>query len=118
MHHAEALDAGIATWTRQQSASEVMTRLQAAGIAAGVVQHMHDLRQDPQLQQRGFWVEFDHGEIGPLAVDGHQFRFSPLANQPRFARPGLGEHNANVLGDILGLSAVDIRRLVEAEVVY
>lgn len=83
-----------------------------------MVQDMHELRQDPQLQHRGFWVELDHGEMGLLAVDGHQFRFSALANQPRFARPGLGEHNAYVLGDILGLSAASRRRLVEAGIVY
>jgi crotonobetainyl-CoA:carnitine CoA-transferase CaiB-like acyl-CoA transferase len=56
--------------------------------------------------------------MGHLAVDGHQFRFSTLANQPRFARPGLGEHNAYVLGDLLGLSAAARRRLVEAGIVY
>ena len=41
-----------------------------------------------------------------------------MANQPRFARPGMGEHNAYVLGNLLGLSTEEIARLEAAEVVY
>ncbi len=95
-----------------------MMRLQNAGIAAGVVKNVRDLRTDPQLAQRGFWVELDHSEIGPMALEGHQFRFSAMANRPRFARPGIGEHNTAILGDILGLSADEIKRLEADEVVY
>jgi crotonobetainyl-CoA:carnitine CoA-transferase CaiB-like acyl-CoA transferase len=118
LRHADALDLLIGRWTGTQSAVEVMTRLQAAHIPAGVVQNVRDLRQDPQLYHRDFWVELDHGEIGPLALEGHQFRFSAMPNRPRFARPGIGEHNAYVLGDLLGLSPDEIRRLEDAEIVY
>jgi crotonobetainyl-CoA:carnitine CoA-transferase CaiB-like acyl-CoA transferase len=118
LQHVEVLDAMLAEWTRTQRAEEVMMRLQAAGIPAGVVQNIQDLREDPQLAHRGFWVELDHSEIGPLAIEGHQFRFSSLCNRPRFARPGLGEHNVQVLGGILGLSAEEIARLEAAGVIY
>ena len=118
LRHAEALDGLIEGWTRTQVAEEVMARLQAAGIAAGMVKNVRDLRQDPQLQQRDFWTELDHSEIGSLALEGHQFRFSAMPNSPRFARPGIGEHNRYVLGDILGLSAAEIQRLEAEEIVY
>ncbi|MFQ5627053.1 MAG: CaiB/BaiF CoA transferase family protein, partial [Methyloligellaceae bacterium] len=118
VRHADALDQCIESWTRSQRDEEVMARLQAAGIAAGMVKNMRDIRQDPQLRQRGFWVELDHSEIGRLALEGHPFRFSTIPNQPRFARPELGEHNAYVLGELLGLSAAEIQRLKADKIVY
>lgn len=118
LRHADALDTLLESWTRTQLAEDIMTRLQAAGIAAGVVQNIGDLRQDPQLAHRNFWVELDHSEIGSLALEGHQFRLSALQHGPRFARPEVGEHNAYVLGELLGLSAADIARLEAEEIVY
>ena len=37
LHHQDALDGYIESWTRQHTAEEVMTRLQEAAVAAGVV---------------------------------------------------------------------------------
>lgn len=116
--NAEALDALIESWTITQEAADLVRRLQAAGVAAGVVQNIHDLRHDPQLQHRNFWVELEHSEIGPLALEGHQFLLSTRHNRPRFPRPAVGEHNAVVLGSILGLSAEEISRLEAEEVIY
>ncbi len=118
LEHADELDVLLAQWTLTQRAEDVMTRLQSVGIAAGVVQNIQDLRDDPQLAHRGFWVALDHSEIGPLELEGHQFRFSSIPHQPRFARPEMGEHNARVLGDILGLSTEEIARLEADEVIY
>ncbi len=116
--HADALDALLTSWTRTQRAVDVMTRLQSIGIAAGVVQNIQELLDDPQLAHREFWVALDHSEIGPLALEGHQFRLSSIHNQPRFARPEMGEHNAQVLGGILGLTEQEIARLETDEVIY
>ncbi len=116
--YADALDALLESWTRTQRAEDVMTRMQSVGIAAGVVQNIQDLRDDPQLAQREFWVELDHSEIGPLALEGHQFRLSSIPHRPRFSRPEMGEHNARVLGEILGLSEQEVARLEEDEIVY
>jgi crotonobetainyl-CoA:carnitine CoA-transferase CaiB-like acyl-CoA transferase len=118
LRHADALDALVESWTRTQRDEEVMTRLQAAGVAAGVVKNMRDLHTDPQLQHRDFWIELDHSEVGPLKLEGHQFRFSTLPSRPRFARPELGEHNAYVLGELLGLSTAEIQRLEAEGIVY
>jgi crotonobetainyl-CoA:carnitine CoA-transferase CaiB-like acyl-CoA transferase len=118
LHHADALDALLQSWTCTHNATQLVQRLQAAGVAAGVVQNMRELRDDPQLQHRGFWAELDHGEIGRVAIEGQQFRFSRLPTGPRQARPGVGEHTGYVLGEILGLSAAKIARLQVAEIVY
>ena len=53
--NADALDMLVESWTSQHTAEDVMRILQAAGIAAGVVQTGEDLSRDPQLKERGFF---------------------------------------------------------------
>ena len=53
--NADALDVLVESWTSQHTAEDVMRVLQAAGIAAGVVQTGEDLSRDPQLKERGFF---------------------------------------------------------------
>ena len=53
--NADALDELVESWTLQHTAEDVMHLLQAAGVAAGVVQTGEDLAQDPQLKERSFF---------------------------------------------------------------
>ena len=53
--NADALDSFVDSWTVQHTAEDVMGLLQAAGVAAGVVQTGADLSRDPQLKERGFF---------------------------------------------------------------
>lgn len=118
---ADALDARIADWTREQDAVLLAERLQAAGVPAGPVQTFQDLLDDPQLAQRGHWVPLRHSNLGELQFGRSGFRISSDgdADDGALSTPGpnLGEHNREVLGGLLGLSDDEIARLVEDEVV-
>jgi crotonobetainyl-CoA:carnitine CoA-transferase CaiB-like acyl-CoA transferase len=81
-----------------------MHRLQAAGIAAGVVQRSSDLLHDPQLAHRNFFRPLVHSEMGEIPYEGHQWRIRGYDSGPRFAAPCLGEHTFEVLTGILGMS--------------
>jgi crotonobetainyl-CoA:carnitine CoA-transferase CaiB-like acyl-CoA transferase len=100
----EALDAHLAEFTAPRDRYAVMTLLQAAGVPAGVVQRSHDLLKDPQLSHRKFFHPMEHSEMGEVPYEGHMFSISGYENGPRFPAPCLGEHNATVLLDILGMS--------------
>jgi crotonobetainyl-CoA:carnitine CoA-transferase CaiB-like acyl-CoA transferase len=106
VQHREALNALIETWTCQFPAEDIMARLQAAGIAAGVVQNAADLAHDPQLQQRGQSVWLDHAEVGVQRYDAPAFH---LSHSPAHLRPvpTLGQHNARVFKGLLGLSETE-----------
>ena len=54
------LDPRLGDWTRQHEAEPLMVRLQAAGVAAGVVQSFADLNRDPQLAHRGHFEAGSH----------------------------------------------------------
>lgn len=114
--HRDVLNELIEAWTSGLPAEEVMHRLQAVGIAAGVVQNAADLRRDPQLQYRGDAIVLDHPEVGAQRYDAPSFHLSASPAQPQPV-PLLGQHNADVFQGLLGLSAAEYEAL-EAEGVF
>ncbi|MCZ6664390.1 MAG: CoA transferase [Gammaproteobacteria bacterium] len=104
----DEIDAAIEKWTRGHDAYEVMRRLQAARVPAGVVQRSSDLLADPQFEHRGFYHYMEHGEMGRIPYAGHQYRIAGYDNRPRFPAPLLGEHSFQVLSEILGLPEEEI----------
>jgi benzylsuccinate CoA-transferase BbsF subunit len=103
VRHRDSLNRLVDSWTSQYPAEEVMARLQAAGIAAGVVQNAADLACDPQLTHRGQSVWLDHPEVGMQCYDAPAFHLTKSPAQLRPV-PTLGRDNARVFKGLLGLS--------------
>ncbi|MFO1503347.1 MAG: CoA transferase [Steroidobacteraceae bacterium] len=94
----------VAEWTRNQDERALVEQLQAAGIAAGVVQDIEDLVElDTPLRERGALVMLPHPKLGEFGHVRTPISFSRDVPQP-YRAPGLGEHNAEVLR-IAGLDA-------------
>lgn len=109
--NADELDRLIETWTISHSAEEVMTKLQDAGIAAGVVQNIEDLMTyDPQLKARSFYEEIDMPLRGKAGWEGMQFKLSETPGSVRIPAPFLGQDNDYVLKEILGMSTAEIKQ--------
>ena len=110
------LDAWIEKWTSRHTDRKVMELMQAAGVAAGVVQTGEDiLEHDPQLKHRGFFWELDHPEIGKYHAPRPAFLLSKAPYRP-FRAPLIGEHNDYALREILGMDDEEIAELVIAGV--
>ncbi|MBI4333253.1 MAG: CoA transferase [Chloroflexi bacterium] len=112
LKHAAELDVIVENWTGQRKAEDVMKLLQAAGIAAGVVQNVQDLLNDPQLRRRRYWKESIHPEAGKLTGAEWGFRLSAAPHTRNERPPLLGEHNDYVLGKLLGLPEEEINKLI------
>ncbi len=111
------LDALIEEWTRHREAYEVMTALQAAGVAAGVVQTSGDkVDNDPQLRARDFFPVMDHPELGPYPFEGFPARFSRGGAEFQRAAPVLGQNNTLVFQELLGLGDAEVGRLAAEDV--
>ena len=95
------LDRLVEDWTKQHTAEEVMALLQRQGVAAGVVQDARDLAKDPQLKERGFFVE-----LGKTRADAVPIRLSDTPARYRRAAPGRGQDNDYVYKRLLGVSEV------------
>ena len=82
-----------------------METLQASGVPAGVAQHAGDLAEDdPQLSERGFWIDVDHDVFGPRRTDTFPAMWDGERLIPRLFSPAyLGEHNFEVWTELAGL---------------
>ncbi|MGE4167855.1 MAG: CaiB/BaiF CoA transferase family protein [Xanthobacteraceae bacterium] len=104
---APAADAhqALAAWARVRDADEVERTLQHAGVAASVVSRPADLlREDGQLNARGFWQHLDHPVMGRTLYHGIAAKFSRTPTAYRTCAPLLGQHN-DELPAAAGLSA-------------
>jgi crotonobetainyl-CoA:carnitine CoA-transferase CaiB-like acyl-CoA transferase len=116
---ADLLDARLAEWTRTRDAGELMAHCQAAGVPAGVAQDGIDLTErDPQLRARGFLRPIDEpgAPIGQTYADRLPLHFERTPCDTYHRVRLLGEDNAAVLGDWLGLPEDEVRRREEAGV--
>jgi benzylsuccinate CoA-transferase BbsF subunit len=115
--HAQALDVCLNAWTEQQSAADLMQCLQQAGVPAAVVHNAAGLADDPQLAHRQHYVHVQHRRIGDNVIDQYGSRLSATPGTVRAPAPLLGQHNAYVLGELLGMSQADMTRLQDAGIV-
>jgi len=99
-HEAE-LNRIVEAWTVKFAAEEVMRRMQASGIPAGVVQNGQDLSDDPQLHHRNYFWELDHKAIGSYPHLGEPVTLSETPPRGRMPSPCLGEHTEWVCREIL-----------------
>jgi formyl-CoA transferase len=106
-----ALDALITEWTMQRTKHEVMKVMADAGVPCGACQDTAEVLADPHLIERGMIVEMDY----PKRPQGFKTVGLPmiLSDSPAEYRrpPMLGEHTESLLGELLGVSAEEVRKL-------
>ncbi len=115
--HAEILDRLIEGWTRERDANQVTELLQAAGVAASPSLNAQQIVDSPHLRARGTIVDLERSNGERRAVTGPLWQFSKTRASICRWTPELGEHNAYVLGNLLGLDTEEIKRLVDNGVV-
>ena len=113
-----ALDELIGAWTRSLPVDKVVDRLHAAGVPAGPSMNGVDVFNDPHLEARGFFATHTSNQGETLRLPGLPWQFRPGPRPKVDPAPDLGQHNADVLGGILGLSPEEIQTLVDEQVVY
>jgi benzylsuccinate CoA-transferase BbsF subunit len=111
------IEQALAAWTRGRSAEDAERLLQTAGIAASVVARPADLvRDDGQLNARGFWQHLEHPVMGRTLYHGIAAKFSRTPTTYRTCAPLLGQHN-DELPALAGLSAEQYEALAAQGVI-
>ena len=108
LKHASELDVIAQQWIATKSAEEVMTRLQSAGVPAGVVQTGADLLKDPQLRHRNYFAAFPDSLIGPFEIPRSGILFQGMTEAPLRLPNRFGADNDQIIGEILGYDKATI----------
>ena len=112
--HEDELERRLGEWTAGMTAHEAARLLRACGVPAAVVANAADLHADAQLIHRGHFLDLHHPVLGDFPFDALSYRLDGVRPQPPRAAPLLGQDNAAVYRDLLGLDDDGYREL-EAE---
>ena len=110
------LDDRVSAWTRTREAESIEAALQAAGVAASVVQTSHDLARDPQLAHLGHFIYWPHPCGREAAIEACATRMSRTPARVEATLPSFGRDLDEILTGLLGYDDDKIADLVIADV--
>jgi crotonobetainyl-CoA:carnitine CoA-transferase CaiB-like acyl-CoA transferase len=85
---------------KQMTTEEIVSKAQTLRVPCAPRMTLEQVANDPQLVDRGFWVEYRHPSIGTFRAPGLPFQSRPaLLELPGRPAPLLGEHDDELLGD-------------------
>ncbi len=111
-HNEDSLDELISSWSNSHDAATLVEQLQTVGIAANKSMSSVDLVADHHLWTREFYREVKESNGSTSTIVGPGWKMARGAKIDHGA-PRLGEHNAYVFGDILGLSEEKQQQLAD-----
>ena len=111
----------IEKWVAEQpSIADAVRQFDAAGLPTGPVRTMDEALQSRQAQHRNMVVELsDRGpDGGTVKVINNPYRFSDADTGPRGPASYRGEHNHEILQEVLGYDAARIAALETAGALF
>lgn len=110
-HQAELIEL-IETWMRDFPDNDaVLEQLEQHRVPAAPVMDPVDAINHPYFRARGMVREINDPVMGPLAIPGFPLRFSEQPERLDLVAPTLGQHNAEVLGELLNYTPEQIGAL-------
>ena len=107
----ELVEDAVAMMVRNRTRSELWDILSSFGLSSAPVLSVAESLADPHLKERNAFVEIDHPTAGKVKVSAPWIRFSKTPSSIEAPAPLRGQHNHQVLGGVLGLSASEIEAL-------
>ena len=98
----------IEQWTLTKTKREAMEILKAKDIPCGPILSMKEIAEEPALRATGTVVEVDHPTRGKYLTVGMPVKLSDSEADVR-SSPLLGEHTEEILTDVLGLDAEELK---------
>jgi crotonobetainyl-CoA:carnitine CoA-transferase CaiB-like acyl-CoA transferase len=108
----DMIDARLEKWLARFGRDSAVDQLIEAGVPAHAVVNAHYAWRNPQLEHRRFFQVMQHPVTGLTRYPGLPIAFSALDRHlHRSPPPTLGQHNDEILGGELGLSAEELADL-------
>ena len=110
VEHEAEIDRALAEWCLKNSSVHILEILDESRVPAGPIYNVEDMINDEHFNQRKLFEEVEiNGK--PLKIPAILPRLDKTPGATRWPGPELGSHNEEVLGELLGLSADELRDL-------
>lgn len=114
----EELKEIVEEWTMKRTVDEIYEMLDAAGIPCAPIYDIAQVANDPHIAgDREMFVDLEHPVAGKMKVTGAHIKLSGTPPTLRTPSPALGQHNDEVLGELLGYPQEKISELREEGVI-
>ena len=101
----------INAWFREQTKAGACEKLLAAGLPVGPVQTAQEVFEDPHVATRNVLIDVPDAVLGSVKLVGPVAKLSGDTDPVARAAPLLGEHNEEILSELLGYTGEDVARL-------
>jgi CoA:oxalate CoA-transferase len=98
-------------WLAKVTREDAVRILLDLGFSAGPVYNVKEVYESEQLRKREAFIEIEDGLGGTIRTIGTPVKFSGLQFPSPRRAPSLGEHTAEVLAEVLGLTPAELDRL-------
>jgi crotonobetainyl-CoA:carnitine CoA-transferase CaiB-like acyl-CoA transferase len=115
--NADILDAVFAEWIGARPSDEVLATLNEAGAAVAPIYSVEGVFADPHFRSRENIAAVEDPELGTVRMQNVVPKLSRTPGRIRHAGPRLGEHNAEVYGEWLGLAEAELAALAAEGVI-
>jgi len=101
----------IKTWVSTKTRQELWNGLRPIDYFGAPVLSMGEVIDDPHIKERKAFIERDHPTAGRTKLLAPWIHMSKTPASIRTDSPAIGQHTDEVLGGVLGLSAVELNDL-------
>lgn len=107
----DEVDSLISSWAVAQTRNEVFDNLERHKVPSALVRDLIEVTNDPNLHARGMLQKLDHPEFGAVVLPNSPLRLHGMENVALVPSSRLGEHNREVLMEMLGMAPEDVDKL-------
>jgi CoA:oxalate CoA-transferase len=109
--HRDEINDIISEWTKDKNTDEIVELLGKADVPCSRLPSFAEVCNDPHLISRNMIIEVEQTLSGKVKTPGSLFKLSKTPGNVSYPAPYLGEHNEEVLSEMLGYSEQEISQL-------
>ena len=115
--HMAETDALVEDWASTRTREEIFALTREHRVPSAPVRDLAEVTANAHMHERGMLEEIDHPKLGKITVPNSPLRYHGTPQMRSTPSPGLGQHNEEVYGGMLGLSSGEVASLKESGVI-
>ena len=113
VEHMLETDAAVETWAADLTRAEIFAATGEHRVPSAPVRDLQEVLSNAHMRERGMLEDIDHPRLGRITVPGSPLRYHGTPQTAATPSPAIGADNAEVYGELLGLTAEEVEALRE-----